>query len=150
MQAHYIKIEWTDDPIVYGKLKDDPHTYFEYIHATPYYTDQPIRAYTPTQLSLFDFDHPLRSDVDNAMAWIGDRTLQGEIVRRRRGKIRIDHAEKELQEAQDNVWRLRLEYDSCAKQLSNANAYFRLGTANKKRLSNLVTEYLARRRGRHP
>ena len=81
MQAHYIKIEWTDDPIVYGKLEGDPHTYFEYIHATPYYTDQPIRAYTPTQLSLFDFDHPLCNDVDDAMAWIGDRTLQGEIVR---------------------------------------------------------------------
>ena len=150
MQAHYIKIEWTDDPIVYGKLEDNPHTYFEYIHATPYYTDQAIRAYTPTQLSLFDFDHPLRNDVDDAMAWIGDRTLQGEIVRRRRGKIRIEHAEKELQEAQDNVWRLRLEYDSCAKRLSNVNAYFRLGTANKKRLSNLVMEYLARRRGRRP
>ena len=144
MQAHYIKIEWTDDPIVYGKLEDDPHTYFEYIHATPYYTDQPIRANTPTQLSLFDFNHPLCNNVDDAMAWIGDRTLQGEIVRRRRGKICIEHAEKELQEAQDNVWRLRLEYDSCAKRLSNTNTYFRLGTANKKRLSNLVTEYLAR------
>ena len=148
MQVHYIKIEWTDDPIVYGELHDDPHTYFEYIHATPYHSDQPIHAYTPTQLSLFDFDHPLRNDVDDTMAWIG--SLQGEIVRRCRGKIRIELAEKELQEAQDNVWRLRLEYDSCAKRLSNANAYFRLGTANKKCLSNLVTEYLARRRGRRP
>ena len=58
MQAHYIKIEWTDDPIVYGKLEGDDHTYFEYIHATPYYSNHPVRTYTPTQLALFDFDHP--------------------------------------------------------------------------------------------
>ena len=131
MQAHYIKIEWTDDPIVYGKLEGDNHTYFEYLHATPYHTNQPVHAYTPTQLTLFNFDHPLRNDVNDAMAWIGDCTLQAKMVRRRRGKIRIEHAEKELQEAQDNVWRLRLEYDSSTRRLARANAYFRLGTANK-------------------
>ena len=115
MQAHYIKIEWTDDPIVYGKLEGNDHTYFEYIHATPYYSNHPVCAYTPTQLALFNFNHPLHNNIDNAMAWIGDRILQAKMVQRRRGKIRINHAKKELQEAQDNVWRLRLEYDSCAK-----------------------------------
>ena len=150
MQAHYIKIKWTDDPIVYGKLEGDPHTYFEYIHATPFYSDKPTRTYTPTQLSLFDFDHPLHNDIDDAMAWIGGRTLQAELVRRRRGKICLEHAEMELKEAEDNVWRLRLKYDSCARRLAHANAYFQLGTANKKRLNNLVTEHLARRCGHHP
>ena len=147
-QAHYIKVEWTDDPIIYGKLKDDEHTYFEYLHATPYHADTTIRAYSPTQLALFDFDHPLKNDVDDATAWIGDRSLQAEIPRRRRTKKCLEHAQKEEKEAQDNVWRLQLEYDSCAKRLANANAYLRLGTANKKRLNNLVVEYLARRRGR--
>ena len=42
MQALYINIEWTDDPIVYGKLEGDPHTYFEYIHTTPYYSDNQV------------------------------------------------------------------------------------------------------------
>ena len=150
MQVHYIKIEWTDDPIVYGKLEGDDHTYFEYLHATPYYSDKPVRAYSATQLSLFDFDHPLRNDVDDAMAWIGDRTLQAEMVRHRRTKMRMPNAEKEVQEAQDNLWRLQLELDGCNRRLAHANAYFRLGTANKKRLNTLVTEHLARRRGRRP
>ena len=143
MQAHYIKIEWTNDHIVYGKLEGDEHTYFKYIHATP------VRTYNPAQLSLFNFNHPLCNDIDDAMAWIGDHTLQAEIVQRR-GKIRIEHAEKELQEAQDNIWRLRLEYDSCTRQLAHAQAYFQLGMANKKWLSNLVMEYLARRHGHCP
>ena len=146
-QAHYIKVEWTDDPIVYGKLKGDDHTYFEYLHATPYHTDTAVCAYSPTQLTLFDFDHPLKDDVDDAIAWIGDRTLQAELVRRRHGKICLEHAHREEKEAQDNVWRLQLEYNSCAKRLANANTYLRLGTANKKHLSNLVVEYLARRCG---
>ena len=76
MQAHYIKVKWTDNPIVYGKLKGDEHTYFKYLHATPYHSDNPVFTYNPTQLSLFDFDHPLHNDVDDAMAWIGDHTLQ--------------------------------------------------------------------------
>ena len=61
MQAHYIKIEWMDDPIVYGKLEGDDHTYFEYIHATPYYSDHPVRAYTPTQLTLCKKESQLQS-----------------------------------------------------------------------------------------
>ena len=32
MQVHYIMVEWTDDPIVYGKLEGDDHTYFKYLH----------------------------------------------------------------------------------------------------------------------
>ena len=58
--------------------------------------------------------------------------------------MHIANAEKELQEAQDNVWRLWLEFDSCAKWLAHAQAYFRLGIANKKCLNTLVMEYLAR------
>ena len=144
MQAHYIKVEWTDNPIVYGKLEGDDHTYFEYLHAPPYHSDNPICAYSPTQLSLFDFNHPLHNDVNDAMAWIGDCTPQAEVVQWQRGKICITNAEKELQEAQDNVWRLWLECDSCTRRLAHTQAYFRLGTANKKQLNSLVTEYLAR------
>ena len=144
MQAHYIKVEWTDDPIVYGKLEGDDHTYFEYLHATPHHSDSPIQTYSPTQLSLFDFDHPLHDNVNDALAWIGDRTLQAEICQQRRGKMWIANAEKELQEAQDNLWKLRLAHNGCARRLAHAQAYFQLGTANKKQLSNLVTEYLAK------
>ena len=67
------------DPIVYGKLEGDDHTYFEYLHATPYHSDKPVCAYTPTQLSLFNFEHVLRDEVDDDMVWIGDQTLQAKM-----------------------------------------------------------------------
>ena len=147
MQAHYIKIEWTDDPIIYLKLEGDEHTYFEYLHATPYHSDTLTHAYSPTQLSLFSFEHTLTDEVDDAMARIGDHTLQAEVSQWRQEEIHIGYAKKDLKEAQDRLWKLQLSHDSCGKWLVNAQAYFQLGTANKKHLSNLVMEYLARWRG---
>ena len=38
---------------------------------------------------------------------------------------------KDLKEAEDNLWKLQLAQDGCARQLALTQAYFRLGTANK-------------------
>ena len=103
MQAHYIKIKWMDNPIVYGKLEGNDHTYFKYLHATPYHSDAPSCTYSSTQLSLFSFKHTLRDEVNDAVAWIRDCTLQAKLSQWQWGEIHIWYAEKDLKEAQDDL-----------------------------------------------
>ena len=64
--AKYIKIEWGEDPLIYGMIDGNPHQYIESFQATPMPSVGPLCTYTPSQLEFFEENHDLCPEVDEA------------------------------------------------------------------------------------
>ena len=64
--AKYIKIEWGEDPLIYGMIDGDPHQYIESFQAAPMPSIGPLCTYTPSQLAFFEENHDLHPEVDEA------------------------------------------------------------------------------------
>ena len=63
----YIKLEYGEDPLIYGMIDGDPHQYVESFQATPHPSAGPLRTYTLGQLEFFEDNHDLRPEVDSAV-----------------------------------------------------------------------------------
>ena len=64
--AKYIKIEWGEDPLVYGMINGVPHQYVESFQAAPMPSVGPLHTYSPSQLEFFEENHDLRPEIDEA------------------------------------------------------------------------------------
>ena len=64
--AKYVKIEWGEDPLIYGMIDSDLHQYVESFQATPMPLVSPLCTYTPSQLKFFEENHDLHPEVDKA------------------------------------------------------------------------------------
>ena len=51
--ADFVKVKWSNNPIICGKLKDDPSVYFDFLHTIPANLPQPICTYTKHDIKLF-------------------------------------------------------------------------------------------------
>ena len=56
--AKYIKVEWGEEPQVYGMIEGDPHQYIKSFQAL-HPSSGPLCTYTPTQLKFFKMKHTL-------------------------------------------------------------------------------------------
>ena len=146
--AKYIKLEYGEDPLVYGMIDGDPHQYVESFQATPFPLAGPLRTYTSGQLDFFKDDHDLRPEVDSARYHLYDKSIMAEVECYQVNKKKLKCEYKELQQIQHDIWKWELTLGGCARCMAGAQVYQRIETVNRAWLRILMDEYQARRRGR--
>ena len=146
--AKYVKIEYGEDPLVYGMVDGDHHQYVESFQATPFPSAGPLRTYTSGQLEFFEEDHDLRPEVDSAIYHLYDKSTQAEVECYQINKKKLKRDYEELRQIQHNIWKRELTIGGCARRMAGARVYQRIEVVNRARLRILMDEYKARRRGR--
>ena len=146
--AKYIKVEYGEDPLIYGMIDGDHHQYVESFQATPFPSASPLHTYTLGQLEVFEEDHDLRPEVNSAIYHLYDKSTLAEVecYRINRKKLKRDY--EELWQVQHDIWKRELTLGGCARCLAGARIYQRIKVVNRVRLCILMDEYKARRRGR--
>ena len=144
----YIKLEYSEDPLIHGMIDRDPHQYVESLQATPFPSAGPLCTYTSSQLELFKEDHDLRPEVDSVVYHLYDKTVMAEVecYRINRKKLKCEY--KELRQIQHDIWKRELMIGGCAHRMAGAQVYQRIEVVNRACLCILVDEYKARHRGR--
>ena len=106
-----------------------------------------VRNYHQDQVELLQRCHPLPKDFDEAVQWEGDLFLKAELHRFRE-KVRMIKAKREeVQELEDDIWKLELGRVGSLRRLTGAQILKRVERANKGKMRELIQEY-KRRRGR--
>ena len=112
--AKYIKLEYGEDPLIYGRIDEDPHQYVESLQATPFSSAGPLRTYTSSQLELFKEDHDLRPEVDSAVHHLYDKTVMAEVECYRINRKILKREYEELRQIQHDIWKRELTLGGCA------------------------------------
>ena len=146
--AKYIKLEYGEDPLVYGMIDGDPHQYIESFQATPHPSAGPLRTYTSGQLEFFKDDHDLRPEVDSAVYHLYDKSALAEVECYRINKKKLKREYEELRQIQHDIWKRELTIGGCARRMAGAQIYQRIEVVNRARLRILMDKYKARRRRR--
>ena len=146
--AKYIKVEYGEDPLIYGMVDGDPHQYVESFQATPFPSAGPLRTYTSGQLEFFEDDHDLCPEVDSAVYHLYDKSAMAEVECYRVNKKKLKQEYEELRQVQHNIWKRELTLGGCARHLAGGRVYQRIEVVNRARLRILMDEYKARHRGR--
>ena len=146
--AKYIKLEYGEDPLVYGMIDGDPHQYVESFQATPHPSAGPLRTYTSGQLEFFEDDHDLCPEVDSAVYHLYDKSALAEVECYRINKKKLKREYEELRQIQHDIWKRELTIGGCARRMVGARIYQRIEVVNRARLCILMDEYKARRHGR--
>ena len=145
--AQYVKVEYGEDPLVYGMIDGDHHQYIESFQATPFPSAGPLRTYTLGQLESFEEDHDLRPEVNSAVHHLYDKSVTAEVECYRLNKKKLKREYEELRQVQHDIWKRELTIGGCAQCLAGACVYQRVEAVNRARLRILMDEYKARRRG---
>ena len=143
----YVKVEYGEDPLVYGMVDGDHHQYVESFQVTPFPSAGPLRTYTSSQLEFFKNDHDLRPEVDSAVYHLYDKSAMAEVECYRINKQKLKREYEELRQVQHNIWKRELTLGGCTQRLAGARVYQRIEAVNRARLHILMDEYKARRRG---
>ena len=143
--AQYIKLEYGEDPLIYGMIDGDPHQYVESFQATPFPSAGPLRTYTSGQLEFFEDDHDLCPEVDSAVYHLYDKSALAEVKCYRINKKKLKWEYEELWQVQHNIWKCELTIGGCAWRMAGARIYQRIEVVNRARLHILMDEYKARR-----
>ena len=144
----YIKLEYGEDPLVYGMIDGDPHQYVESFQATPFPSTGPLCTYTSSQLEFFEEDHDLWTEIDSAVAHLYDKSAMAEVECYRINKKKLKHEYEELQQIQHDIWKRELTLGGCARRLAGAQVYQCIKMVNRTRMRILMDEYKARCCGR--
>ena len=142
--AKYVKVEYGEDPLVYGMVDGDHHQYVESFQATPFPSARPLHTYTSGQLKFFEDDHDLRPEVDSAVYHLYDKSAMAEVECYRINKKKLKREYEELRQVQHNIWKRELTLGGCARRLAGARVYQRIEVVNRVRLRILMDEYKAR------
>ena len=142
--AKYIKLEYGEDPLVYGMIDGDPHQHVESFQATPFPSARPLHTYTLSQLEFFKDNHNLRLEIDSAVAHLYDKSAMAEVECYRINKKKLKHEYKELQQIQHDIWKWELTLGGCACRMAGAQIYQCIKMVNRARMHILMDEYKAR------
>ena len=146
--AKYIKLEYVEDPLVYGMIDGDPHQYVESFQATPFPSAGPLCTYTSSQLKFFEDDHNLRPEIDSAIAHLYDKSAMAEVECYWVNKKKLKREYEELRQIQHNIWKQELTLGGCDRCMAGARIYQCIKMTNRARMHILMDEYKARRHGR--
>ena len=146
--AKYIKLEFGEDPLVYGMIDGNPHQYVESFQATPFPTAGPLRTYTSSQLEFFEDNHNLRPEIDCAIAHLYDKSVMAEVECYQINKKKLKCEYEELRQIQHDIWKQELTLGGCACHMAGARIYQCIKVVNRARMRILMDEYKARCRGR--
>ena len=145
--AKYIKLEYGEDPLIYGMIDGDPHQYVESFQATPFPSAGPLHTYTSGQLTFFEDDHDLHPKVDSAVYHLYDKSTLAEVECYRINRKKLKREYEELRQIQHDIWKRELTLGGCACRMAGARIYQRIEVVNRARLRILMDEYKARRHG---
>ena len=145
--AKYIKLEYGEDPLVYGMIDGDPHQYVESFQATPFPSAGPLCTYTSSQLEFFEDNHNLRPEINSAVAHLYDKSAMAEVECYRINKKKLKHEYEELRQIQHDIWKQELTIGGCARRMAGARIYQDIEMVNRAWMRILMDEYKARRRG---
>ena len=145
--AKYIKIEYGEDPLMYGMIDGDPHQYIESFQATPFPSAGPLHTYTSSQLEFFEDDHDLRPEIDCAVAHLYDKSAMAEVECHWINKKKLKREYEELWQIQHDIWKRELTIGGCARRMARARIYQCIEVVNRARMRILMDEYKACRRG---
>ena len=143
--AKYIKIEWGEDPLVYGMIDDDPRQYVESFQATPMPSAGPLCTYSPSQLEFFEENHDLHPEIDEAAHRLYDKGVLAEIECYRRNKVAMERDQKEVDQIQNDIFKRQLTLAGCARRMAGARVLQRIEVLNRSKLRILMQEYKHRR-----
>ena len=144
--AKYIKLEYGEDPLVYGMIDGDPHQYVESFQATPFPSTGPLRTYTLSQLEFFKDNHDLHPEIDSTIAHLYDKSTMAEVECYRINKKKLKHEYEELRQIQHDIWKWELTLGGCACRMAGARLYQRIEMVNRARMHILMDEYKAHHR----
>ena len=144
----YIKLEYREDPLIYGMIDRDPHQYVESFQATPFPSASPLCTYTSSQLEIFESNHNLRPEVDSAVFHLFDKGAMAEVECYRVNKKILKHEYEEMRQIQHDIWKQELTLGGCARHMAGAWIYQHIELVNRSRLQVLIDEYKAHRCGR--
>ena len=145
--AKYVKVEYSEDPLVYGMIDGDHHQYVKSFQATPFPSARPLHTYTSSQLEVFEDDHNLRPKVNSTIYHLYDKSAMAKVKCYRINKKKLKWEYEELQQVQHNIWKRELTLGGCAQRLAGARVYQHIEVVNRARLHILMDEYKARCRG---
>ena len=146
--AQYVKVEYGEDPLVYGMIDGDHHQYVESFQATPFPSAGPLCTYTSSQLEFFEDDHDLHPEVDSAVYHLYDKSAMAEVECYRINKKKLKQEYEELWQVQHDIWKRELMLGGCTRRLARARIYQRIKAVNRARLCILMDEYKTCRHGR--
>ena len=144
--AKYIKIEWGEDPLIYGMINGNPHQYVESFQATPMPSAGPLRTYSPSQLKFFKENHDLCPEIDKAAHQLYDKGVLAEMECYRHNKVALERNLREEAQIQNDIWKWRLTLGGCAHHMAGARILQRIEVVNRSKLHLLMQEYKHRRR----
>ena len=146
--AQYIKLEYGEDPLIYGMIDGDPHQYVESFQATPFPSASPLRTYTSSQLEIFEDDHDLQPEVDSAVFHLFDKSAVVEVECYHINKKKLKREYEELRQIQHNIWKREMTLGGCARCMAGARIYQRIELVNRSKLQVLIDRYKAHHCGR--
>ena len=146
--AKYVKVEYGEDPLVYGMIDGDPHQYIKSFQATPFPSAGPLCTYTSGQLEFFEDDHDLHPEVDSAVYHLYDKSVLAEVECYQLNKKKLKREYEELRQVQHDIWKRELMLAGSARRMAGARVYQHIKAVNRARLHILMDEYKARHRGR--
>ena len=141
--AKYIKLKYSEDPLIYGMIDRDPLQYVESFQATPFPSAGPLCTYTSGQLKFFKDDHDLRPEVDSAIYHLYDKSAMAKVKCYRINKKKLKREYEELRQVQHDIWKRELTLGSCAQRMAGARIYQHIKVVNQARLHILMDEYKA-------
>ena len=101
--AKYIKLEYSEDPLMYRMIDGDPHQYIKSFQATPIPSTRPLCTYTSSQLEFFEDDHGLCPEIDSVMYHLNDKGAMAKVECYQVNKKKLKHEYEELQQVQHNI-----------------------------------------------
>ena len=114
--AKYIKLEYGEDPLVYGMIDE----YVKSFQATPHPSSGPLRTYTSGQLEFFEDDHDLHPKVDSALHLLYDKSILAKVECYRINKKKLKREYEELRQIQHDIWKRELTIGGCARRMAGA------------------------------
>ena len=118
--AQYIKLEYGEDPLIYGMIDGDPHQYVKSFQATPFPSARPLRTYTSGQLEFFEDDHDLCPEVDSTVHHLYDKSAMAEVECYQINRKKLKREYEELRQIQHDIWKRELTIGGCARRMAGA------------------------------
>ena len=146
--AKYIKLEYSEDPLVYRMIDRDPHQYIESFQATPFLSAGPLCTYTLSQLEFFEDDHNLCPEINGAVHQLFDRSAMAEVECYQVNKKKLKQEYEELWQVQHDIWKRKLTLGGCAQRMARAHILQHIKVVNQSKMQILMEEYKAHCRRR--
>ena len=137
----FIKVKWSNNPIICGKLKDNPSIYFDFLHAIPADLPQAICTYTLKEVELFKENHVLSEEVDDTVEWIGNVSLKAELQRWRYKDSRLEYLQWEKELIDTEEWKLQLAHAGTTWCLAGADFEGQLSRGNRGKMDALINKF---------